>query len=119
MHNTRAGDICARIGGDEFLVVLEYNVDIHPIIARIFKSVCGSVGLFNMTVSMGVAEMTDKNQSYNELFQKADVALYVSKNSGRASYHFYDETMGKEVAANAAGAGHGRLFDAADGEGDK
>ncbi len=110
MHNTRAGDVCARIGGDEFLVVFEYNVDLHPIIARIFKSVCGKVGPFDMTVSMGVAEMTEKNEPYNEIFQKADIALYVSKNSGRATYRFYDASMVGKIAANAADAGHGRIL---------
>ncbi len=110
LHNTRAGDVCARIGGDEFLVVFEYNVDIHPIIARIFRSVCGKVDDFDLTVSMGIAEMTEKGQSYNDIFRKADIALYVSKNAGRASYHFYDESMEETAVRPAESAGHGRML---------
>ena len=98
MHSTRAGDVCARIGGDEFLVVLEYNTpDIRPVISRIFKSVCGEIGDFSLTVSMGVAEMKREGQEYKELFRKADIALYASKRAGRAQCSFYDESMGDEM----------------------
>ena len=93
IHSTRVHDLCARIGGDEFLIVFEYDTDIHPIIARVFKSLCGKVDAFDLTVSMGVVEMTEKEQEFEELFRKADVALYVSKNAGKAAYRFYESSM--------------------------
>ncbi len=93
MHNTRAGDVCARIGGDEFLIVFEHTVEIQPIVARIFHAICGKVGDFDLTVSMGIAEMTEEGESYKEIFRRADLALYVCKNAGRASYTFYDPSM--------------------------
>ena len=79
--------------GDKFLIVFEYDADIHPIIARVFKSLCGRVDEFDLTVSMGIVEMKEKDESFTELFRKADIALYVSKNAGKADYRFYDETM--------------------------
>ncbi len=96
IHSTRAGDLCARIGGDEFLIVFEYNTDIQPIIARVFKALCGKVDDFELTVSMGVVEMTDASESYRDLFRKADIALYVSKRSGRAQYTFFDPAMASD-----------------------
>ncbi len=92
VHSTRVHDLCARIGGDEFLIVFEYDADIHPIIARVFKALCGPVGEFDLTVSMGVAEMTRAGQSFRSLFKKADEALYAAKNGGRAGYRFYGES---------------------------
>ncbi len=96
VHSTRVHDLCARIGGDEFLIVFEYDADIHPIIARVFRSLCGPVGEFDLTVSMGVVEMTEKGQDFTELFRRADLALYAAKNGGKASYRFYDESLEEE-----------------------
>ncbi len=93
VHGTRVHDLCARIGGDEFLIVFEYDADIRLIISRVFKSLCGKVGEFDLTVSMGVVEMTEKDQNFPELFRMADVALYASKNAGKARYNFYDPSM--------------------------
>ncbi len=97
VHSTRVHDLCARIGGDEFLIVFDYEGDIRSIIARVFKSLCGKVEDFDVTVSMGVVEMTDETQDYEDLFRKADIALYASKQGGRANYHFYDDSMGDGV----------------------
>ncbi len=93
LHSTRAYDICSRIGGDEFLIFLEYDTDINPIIARIFRTLSGKIDNFDLSVSMGVAEMQAKCQTYEDLFHKADLALYFSKQSGRAQYHIYDDSM--------------------------
>lgn len=93
IHSTRVHDLCARIGGDEFLIIFDYVGDIRNIVARVYKSLCGKVGEFELTVSMGVAEMTEASQSYAQLFHMADLALYVSKNSGKATFNFYDAAM--------------------------
>ncbi len=93
LHSTRAYDICARIGGDEFLIFLEYKTDIQPIVARIFSQLNGKIENFDLHVSMGAVEMTDEKQTYDELFHKADLALYYSKQSGRNQYNIYNGSM--------------------------
>lgn len=97
VHSTRAGDLCARVGGDEFLIVFEYDTDIHPIINRVFRAICGKVDDFELTVSMGVCEMTSEKESFTELFHKADIAMYFTKKNGRAGYNYYNDAMGNEV----------------------
>ncbi len=99
-HSIRASDICARMGGDEFLIFFEYDTDINAIIARIFKSLCCNVDKFDVTISMGIAEMTSVGESYEELFHRADLALYHSKQSGRNQYHLYDDSM-KNILAQS------------------
>ncbi len=88
VHGTRVHDVCARIGGDEFLIVFDYVTELRPIIARVFKTICGEVDGCEVTVSMGVAEMTESGQTYEELFKLADAALYAAKEAGRGAYVF-------------------------------
>ena len=52
----RGADIAARVGGDEFLLFLEYRGNLEPIISRIFHSISGSTYEgFPISLSMGVA----------------------------------------------------------------
>ena len=48
-------DIAARVGGDEFLIFLEYKDDVDAVLSRIFQSLCGRFEQFPLSVSMGAA----------------------------------------------------------------
>lgn len=93
----RGGDIVARVGGDEFLVFLEYKTPLEPIISRIFNGVCGDFEGFPISVSIGVAEASQVGPDYTALFQAADRALYSIKRGQRdkrgAGYRFYDPSL--------------------------
>ena len=98
-QSIRGADIAARVGGDEFLVFLEYTEDLGPIIERIFHALTGRFEDFDISVSMGVA-MTDLvGTDYETLFHCADQALYTVKRAGRGNYRFYDKTMNKMLSA--------------------
>ena len=86
---TRATDISCRLGGDEFLLFLEYKTDIEKTIDRIFKNLCSPCEQFDISISMGVALAQDVGLSYDALFQAADEALYDAKRAGRGQYVFY------------------------------
>ncbi len=91
---TRSGDIVARVGGDEFLIFLEYSTGLESIIHRIHGSLSGQrVDEFTFSVSMGVAATESSGGSYDALFHAADQALYTVKRSGRGHYRFYDHEM--------------------------
>ncbi len=92
--SVRGGDIAARIGGDEFLIFLEYTHDLEPIIQRIFSSLSGEdYRGFPISASMGVARAEAVGCEYGALFQAADQALYAVKQGGRGHYRFYDSSM--------------------------
>ena len=99
-ESIRGGDIAARVGGDEFLLFLEYRGDARPIISRIFNALSAcSFEKFPISISMGVARTAVVGTDYETLFNAADQALYAVKRSGRGRYRFYDEGMRKMFSA--------------------
>jgi two-component system cell cycle response regulator len=88
--NTRASDICGRMGGDEFLVVMthveeEYiRATIEPLREELASHVftfCGAKT--SITASFGIAGFQGKEApAFNALVQQADKALYEVKRAG-------------------------------------
>lgn len=95
----RGSDVAARVGGDEYLLFLEYKSDLEPIIDRIFHSLTGNYLDFPISVSMGVSCSVGDELSYEELFHRADQALYTAKGQGRERYIFYDDSMKNMLSA--------------------
>lgn len=90
-NSTRDGDICARMGGDEFLIFMPYKEQIEPQVKRIFDLLCSNYKEFRISVSIGVACAKDCDRDYDTLFHMADEALYTAKRKGRNTYCFYEE----------------------------
>ncbi len=91
--SVRNTDIVARIGGDEFLIFMEYKEDSTPLVERIFDSISGQYEGFELALSMGAALSPEHATEYTELFRRADQALYAVKNSGRRQYRYYEPAM--------------------------
>lgn len=93
---SRSNDIVGRIGGDEFVIALkspqreEEVIEFCQILrTMVFEKLVGQNGQ-PMTISMGIA-YSNENQTYEELYQLADKALYEVKKSGRNNYRFANE----------------------------
>ena len=75
--SVRNTDIVARIGGDEFLIFMEYKEDSTPLVERIFDSISGQYEGFELALSMGAALSPEHATEYTELFRRADQAIPV------------------------------------------
>lgn len=89
----RKEDLAVRIGGDEFMVVMECQKDMEPVAERIFHMISGEFEHFPISLSMGISTTRDCDRDYDMLFKRADKALYAAKRSGRGRYVFYDDMM--------------------------
>ncbi|HYA85741.1 MAG TPA: diguanylate cyclase, partial [Nitrospirota bacterium] len=101
----RDSDAVARIGGDEFSILLagitrpEDITDIARKILDAFreKSVIASHE-FTITASMGISVYPDDSDSIESLFRYADIALYHAKTRGRNTFEFYDPDISRRSA---------------------
>ncbi len=95
----RQDDIFARMGGDEFSMLLpEKNISnvvaFFSRIQRIIKDDC-RVGdkLVNLSVSAGAVEFPKDGKTYSDLIKNADVAMYNAKRMGKNRLSFFDENL--------------------------
>ncbi|MDH4232752.1 MAG: EAL domain-containing protein, partial [Nitrospirota bacterium] len=96
----RETDTVARMGGDEFGVLLgdvKHMEDASRIAGKIIESVqqpyhIGDYEL-HMSTSIGVSIYPDDSIRPEILLRNADIAMYHAKGQGRSNYQFYSPTM--------------------------
>jgi diguanylate cyclase (GGDEF) domain len=93
LASIRSDDIAARVGGDEFVLFLEYKSSLEKIVDRIFNNLNTQYKDFQISISMGIAKSIDIGNDYQLLYHLADCALYTAKQRGKGCYCMYDESM--------------------------
>lgn len=93
----RGGDTLARIGGDEFVAVIdELNKpeDSHPALWRLLAAAANEVDVdgyrLKTTASIGVTFYPQINCSPDQLLRQADQAMYKAKQLGKNCWHVFD-----------------------------
>ncbi|MET0419393.1 MAG: GGDEF domain-containing protein [Actinoplanes sp.] len=89
----RETDTVARIGGDEFAVLLrpESADDLREIAGRLVRTVRAPVtlpggGSARVGASVGIAEATELTRDGDSLLREADHAMYAVKRAGKGNY---------------------------------
>jgi diguanylate cyclase (GGDEF)-like protein len=110
----RERDTVARVGGDEFVVILdELSTDILIAVAqtkvigdKILTAICQKYLLKNYeyycSTSIGVSLFRNQEVTEDELLKRADTAMYQAKSAGRNTMSFYDPAMQAVLEAHAA-----------------
>lgn len=80
--NVEEETLIARIGGDEFLVFQRCHSKQEDTVEKIFESLTGEYDGVHISVSMGIAETSSVDRSYDALYRCADRALYEAKCQG-------------------------------------
>lgn len=101
----RKDDIVGRVGGDEFIIFLKNVKSEDAIVVKIeaiqkalfdyceINSRQGEqVCIPDISVSFGVAFSPDDGITFEELYEKADSALYLSKNQGKGRLTIFEES---------------------------
>jgi diguanylate cyclase (GGDEF)-like protein len=108
--STRADDIIARFGGEEFIAIvpggLESASKIGERVRSSFRFAGATVGAHAVgaTVSIGAAVAYEPVTALDSLIGRADAALYRAKYAGRNRFHVAEEEMANERARLIAAA---------------
>ncbi|RST71838.1 bifunctional diguanylate cyclase/phosphodiesterase [Siminovitchia acidinfaciens] len=99
-QSLRSTDFVARIGGDEFTVLLDKvndETDVKSLVERIQKSFEEPVHIpgkeIFLSCSIGIALYPDHGRSADEILKRADTALYTVKERGRSGYALFNNEM--------------------------
>ena len=101
--HVRGVDLVGRIGGEEFAILLpETNLSGSIVVAeniltniRKLKIELEDSQTIGITSSIGIACLQPDDQTFEKLLQRADIALYAAKDSGRNRYCVFQPEMQK------------------------
>ena len=112
----REGDTLARIGGDEFIVVmvdLENIEDSKPLLTRLLKAAAAPVSvddnLMQVSASVGVTFYPQDNVEADILLRHADQSMYVAKQAGKNRYQLFDTELDNAIQSQRKSIGDVRL----------
>lgn len=110
----RDGDTISRLGGDEFIAMLEdlsaspqeaaaqARIVAKKILEALNQPYAIAGRVHHSTPSIGATLFAGSEDSVDELLKQADIAMYQAKSAGRNTLSFFDPEMQAAVAARAS-----------------
>jgi len=102
--SVRTEDTIARIGGDEFMVIMEslqtpeaISVVANKIVSIVKEPIVLGEETLHLGTSIGISVYPQNGETAEVLLKNADTAMYKAKNEGRDNYQFYTPEM-KDLA---------------------
>lgn len=100
----RTNDMVARVGGDEFIIVLS-DVSNYLFVERVCNKILSLVSKpikiknqeFKIGTSIGIAVYPDNGDDVDTLINNADAAMYQVKQDGKNSFEFYSDEMNEKL----------------------
>ena len=102
--NVRNSDTVCRIGGDEFVILLnllERGEDAAATADKIGEMMRFPINIagnsLSISFSIGISMYPWDGQEFADLLRNADIAMYQAKNRGRNDYCFFNASMNAEI----------------------
>jgi diguanylate cyclase (GGDEF)-like protein len=103
----RADTFMARVGGDEFAIVMPTDdLDTplrlaHRVVAAVSKPILVNGVSVSLAVGVGIAVAPDNGTTRAEVLRRADLALYRAKSEGRSFIRFFEADMDRHAERRA------------------
>jgi diguanylate cyclase (GGDEF)-like protein/PAS domain S-box-containing protein len=101
----RRTDTVSRLGGDEFIILMEGSLnesDVAAVARKIIKSLSRPIFILDYELhtscSTGVAFFPKDGESVDALLKHADLAMYAAKERRRGSFQFFTQEMNQRVS---------------------
>lgn len=105
----RSGDIVARMGSDEFIIVLEDVLDVdevNGIAKHVLERFANTIHIFDhdirLSVSMGISMYPNNSSDSQVLTKQAEMALYRVKSTNKGSFQFYTPELNEALRKESA-----------------
>jgi diguanylate cyclase (GGDEF)-like protein/PAS domain S-box-containing protein len=101
--SVRKGDVVSRMGGDEFMLVIEH-ASVRSAASHIADKILIALNqpipveghMLTVAASIGIAVFPDHGSDANLLLKNADVAMYHAKELGKGRYEFFSDELARE-----------------------